>query len=707
MIDNHHERPTALCGLVVMAVFAGSSLPAVATTSDPPAAGSETTSTLDRHSEPETAREGPAITVTASRERAAPDRQSYDVESPDSGTMEAIDAIARLPGAIVNIDGKLAVLGQTNITYMIDGQYVPPDMAMHLPASLIARIEVIANPGAASGSSNGVVINLVLKSQRQEAAKNLILRAQAGTLGNREVSLTHQIKADRLEVILGLGSRHSRRETTTTGEETFLSNTGQPTGTGAELGQSQRHETVRNGSLLVSHDLAPDKGIVLLCVASQSESNSSSQLRRETQAYGMLTADRNVSASQTFEITDATCAPAFVFAKDGESHFQIALSYGLTSRKSALRQDVAGQGVPYIYALREQGEADRHGLTFKRVRKFNQRRNLEIGLEYERSDRRRRYEFGPLPSAIAAPSPTDFRQIQEQWSAYLSYQFPVGQFGIQPGLRVTHLNLDHLGRANEHLGQTGTRRVLPSLHIDYRIGRNTIVRGAFTRKLLTVSEDFFNPYPIGASFDLAAIGDLSLEIGGETNFELSVEMARKGSSTQVRFYGRNRDRGIVPVWRYLATDSFELRYLNAEEDWRLGLNANFKRSITPRLEVSFDLDIFHQEQTWRDEGLQKTRNTSWTGKWNLNWSIDGNDTLLITGQYADAVLSYGAVLPGELSSSLKYTHDFPQNLSLAFELIDFLASDIETNRYRSPTLLRQRDSRIQRRAARLTVSKRF
>lgn len=701
------HRLVALRGCIVMIALAGGCLPAVAATIDQPSTGPESTTAGDPPREQAADAEAPVITVTASRERTAPDRQSYDVQSPDSGTLEAVDAIARLPGAIVNIDGKLAVLGQTNIAYMIDGQYVPADMAMRLPASLIARIEVIANPGAASGSGNGVVINLVLKAERQRSAKDLILRAQAGTLGSREVSLTHQIKNDRLEVILGLGTRRSRQDVTTTGAETFLSPTGQPTGTRTELDQSRRSEAATTASLLVSRDLAPDRSIVLLCVASRNETDTGSRLRRQTSTAGMAPVDQAVTAGQTFEITDATCAPAFVFARNGESHFQIALSFGVTNRKALLRQDITGQGAAYAYTLRERGESERRGFTFKRVRQFNPRRKLEFGLEYEGAERHRRHEFGPSPATSAAPGLAVFRQKQEQWSAYLSYQFPIGRFGIQPGLRLTSLNLDHLGGSGEPLGRTTARRALPSLHVDYRVGRHAIVRGAFTRKLLTVSEDYFNPFPIGVSFDLVTVGDPTLDIGGETNFELSAELARKGTSLQVRFYGRKRDRGIFPVWRYLATDSFELRYLNAHDDRRLGINANYKRAITPRLEASLDLDLFRQEHRWRDGGLQRTRNTSWTAKWNINWSIDGNDSLLVTGQYADDVFSYGTVRSGGLSSSLKYTHDFPGNLTLAIELVDILASDSETNRYAGPGLVRERESRLPRRAARLTLSKRF
>jgi len=158
---------------------------------------------------------------------------------------------------------------------------------------------------------------------------------------------------------------------------------------------------------------------------------------------------------------------------------------------------------------------------------------------------------------------------------------------------------------------------------------------------------------------------------------------------------------------YVSGDLLELRFINGDTDKRIGLNANYKKAISPRLEITVDLDLFRQEQKWEDDTRRELRNTAWTAKWNATWSIDRNDALLVSGQYADKVASFGSIRSEGLASSLKYTHSFPQNLSLAVEFLDFLASDVVLNRYAGPNLTQQTETTTQRKSMRATLSKRF
>lgn len=714
---SNHFSPSWLNGMFVIAVLAGTGAPAPAASRGAeetysgtlrpalPQEGSDSPQTV--LSTKQSAAELETITVTATRGQTSPDRRSYDVDSPDSGTLEAEDAVARLPGALVDINGRLSILGQTQIVYMIDGQFAPDDLARHLPASLIARVEVVANPGAASGTTGSVVVNLILKSEKQRLARSLIARGQFGTRREREAALNFQAKNDKSEIIAGLTWSEGQRRSAATSEETFLDRqTGWPLGTRSRQTRSLRHDTSWNGNLLVTHDLAPDQELVLLCMANAETNRSTDQFERQS-TVAATESKISLSAIRQFNLTTASCSPNYVFAKRGDSHFQLGLSFGATSRRTVLDQDISKRSSSFVFSAKDQGQAEHGGISFKRVRQYDQRRKLEYGVEYEQAGRRRDQVHGPFPTALSGQVSGRFRLHKEEVSAYLSYQFALGRFGLQPGLRLTSLSVKNRAMVGLPSGQSQRRTSLPSLHVDFRPGGNTVLRGSYSRKLLPISEDYFNPFPAASSFDTVTIGNPALEIGTETNFELSAERSGGGTSSQLRLYGRNRTKSIVPTVRYVSGDLLELRFIDGETDKRIGLNASYKKAISPRLEITVDLDMFRQEQAWEDDARRELRNTAWTAKWNATWSIDRNDSLLVSGQYADKVASFGSIRSEGLASSLKYTHSFPQNLSLAIEFLDFLASDVVLNRYAGPNLIQQTETRMERKSMRATLSKRF
>lgn len=103
------------------------------------------------------------------------DKKVYNLEKDivgSSGT--ATEALSNIPSVTVDIDGNVALRGNTNVTIFIDGK---PSGLMgssivaildQIPASSIESIEVITNPSArydAEGSAG--ILNIILKKNKQ------------------------------------------------------------------------------------------------------------------------------------------------------------------------------------------------------------------------------------------------------------------------------------------------------------------------------------------------------------------------------------------------------------------------------------------------------------------------------------------------------------------------------------------------------------
>jgi hypothetical protein len=97
------------------------------------------------------------------------DRKVYDVKSDlqvqgGSGT----DVLRQVPNVAIDIDGNIALRGQENVTILIDGRpasllgMAGQNAFDRIPASSIAKIETITNPGAKfQADGTGGIINIV------------------------------------------------------------------------------------------------------------------------------------------------------------------------------------------------------------------------------------------------------------------------------------------------------------------------------------------------------------------------------------------------------------------------------------------------------------------------------------------------------------------------------------------------------------------
>lgn len=102
----------------------------------------------------------------------------------DAGVGSAIDILEKAPSVQVDAEGTISLRGNSNVTILIDGrpQTVGENSILStLPASSIARIEIISNPSA-KYQSEGVagIINIILKKNKKDVI-SAIANTKAGT----------------------------------------------------------------------------------------------------------------------------------------------------------------------------------------------------------------------------------------------------------------------------------------------------------------------------------------------------------------------------------------------------------------------------------------------------------------------------------------------------------------------------------------------
>lgn len=130
------------------------------------------------------------VTINGSRQLIENkiDKLVYNVEKDitSQGGM-ATDALKKIPGITVDIDGNVELLGNSSIRFLIDGKpsgifgNSVAEALQSIPASQIQSIEVITSPGAKyDAAGTGGIINIILKKNKIEGFNGNI-NVTAGT----------------------------------------------------------------------------------------------------------------------------------------------------------------------------------------------------------------------------------------------------------------------------------------------------------------------------------------------------------------------------------------------------------------------------------------------------------------------------------------------------------------------------------------------
>lgn len=138
------------------------------------------------------------VTSAADGVADAMDRKTYNVaDNVAHAGGSVLQAMASLPGVTVGQDGRVQLRGSDQVMVLIDGKqtaltgFGSQNGLANLPASAVASIEIIHNPGArydANGSAG--VINLILKKEEQVGFNGTLgLMAGAGALWEKHANL--------------------------------------------------------------------------------------------------------------------------------------------------------------------------------------------------------------------------------------------------------------------------------------------------------------------------------------------------------------------------------------------------------------------------------------------------------------------------------------------------------------------------------------
>jgi ferric enterobactin receptor len=142
------------------------------------------------------------VTVTGTRQTIENkiDKLVFNVEKDlTSQGGVATDALKKIPGVTVDVDGKVELLGNSSIRFLIDGKpsglfgNSVADALQSIPNSQIQSIEVITSPSAKyDASGTGGIINIILKKNKVQGFNGNINIATGTRIENGSINLGYK-----------------------------------------------------------------------------------------------------------------------------------------------------------------------------------------------------------------------------------------------------------------------------------------------------------------------------------------------------------------------------------------------------------------------------------------------------------------------------------------------------------------------------------
>lgn len=155
--------------------------------------------------------------VTARKQliKSDAEKTSYEAqEDPDAQSLSALDMLRRVPMVAVDGQDNITVNGRSDFQIYVDGKpnpmlsANPGQLLRSIPASTIARFEVINNPGASYDAEGvGGILNIVLKSAGNLNGYTATLTGIAGNQ-TQSGSLYAMMQQDKVGVTVNVSAMH-------------------------------------------------------------------------------------------------------------------------------------------------------------------------------------------------------------------------------------------------------------------------------------------------------------------------------------------------------------------------------------------------------------------------------------------------------------------------------------------------------------------
>ena len=531
--------------------------------------------------------------VLAPGDQVRIDRRTYTLrDDPLAQSTNMLDVLGRIPSVTVAPSGAVTLLGADNVTIQINGQPVPgtnlEQVLRGITGAEVERIEVITNPGAQySAAASGGIINIITR-QRFDSGLNGSVQAGIDTLGAYHVGVSPSWSRGPWSLSGGFGvwggdqSQDFERERTvfSSGDTTLEEGDQQVEFGGRYLSrltlgyrptERQRYtialDHVRGGNDILRQTETTEAGLL---VSEQSNLNSvefyNDQVNLEFQQDG----------SRPREVFKA-------FAMVQSHGVEFNQTFDFAPVAGTASQAVSTNTIDLINA----------NARVEYERPFGEDRFLTTGLSYDSSDQ----EIANRRETLLGPAvPPDFVALlegrQETVAAFGTFQFELGEWTFQPGVRAENYRREVISAGLE--SDDVDMRYFPSVHIRRGLGEHIDMDLSYTSRIQRPGFNQLDPALRFIDVNRAIQGNPDLDPSLTDAYEANFTYQNGGRSYSLTFYDRISDDIFSPFTETLLDGTIVTTTVNAGTSEQRGVQAILRGPISERWRYSANVNVLNR-----------------------------------------------------------------------------------------------------------------
>ena len=575
--------------------------------------------------------------------RTSIDRNSYSVANDLQATTGSIsDALRNVPSLEVDVQGNVALRGDTNVTILIDGkpsgQFQGDNRGQalqNLPADSIDRVEVITNPSAAfdpNGSAG--IINLVTKKTRKPGLNGSV-RANVGAQGRQNAGASGSYRNGKLTLSGDASWRHDSIKQDFSRERQITEAAGRVRESLQSGTQGGRINTVnlRGGA---DYDVTDKTRLSVELRYARFDFRDRSYERYD-ERVGALTTDAYDRSGRNDQDSEQFAGTVRLHHSFGDDH-TLDLDFGRERNGvDALRTFTAQARGPSSATPFEQfGFAN---VLWKTTAKAEYARplpssaKLKLGYSLEADDNEydNRGARGASPST-AAPDPALinlFRFDRQVHAAYGTYERPIGKLTVLAGLRAEAMLIDIDQVTQAIRAENDDVALYPSLHLSYALTDTQRLKASYSKRIQRPNPFDYNPFRVYQDPQNFRAGNPDLEPQKTDSYELGYEYRKSGAIYQATFYYRDVRDSVNDVVRDMGGGVFLTTRANVGESRTAGVEFVANGRLTRELTYNVSGNAYWTEIDGRGVGFGGRVRDGWTvqGRGNLSWQATPDDFL--------------------------------------------------------------------------------
>jgi outer membrane receptor protein involved in Fe transport len=638
------------------------------------------------------------VTGTRADVVATPDRVSFRVTDDlqvQTGTLA--DALRAVPGVEVDLQGRVSLRGDADVTILIDGRPSAMlrgesrgDVLLSMPANRVERVELITNPSAAlSPEGSAGVINLVTRRVSKDT-RTAAVRATVGGRDRYALNLGGALSKGRLSATGDIGYRRF----TTDADVVELRSRVDPT-TGSVV-DSRLDSAIRNSltaqTARVGVDYDLDKKNRISGELSYREASGDvARAERFRSADAATSYDRASSTDLSQRALDARASWRRTLpGKDHELLAEVEVENGRLRREvEGVTAFTAGGG--FSERIRNAGERTDYTAKVDYKRPVGKEGALELGYQANVSNSRFDYagaRGAAFDSLVPVPGLTNqFDYDLSVHALFGTYKFGLGKLDVETGLRLEQALTRIVQIADATRFDNDYFRAYPTLHLGYALSKTDQLRGSYSRRIQRPSAQDLNPYLFYVDPQNVRRGNPNLLPEVTNSFELGWQHRKAGNFVSLTGFYRHASGGVTDILSDLGNGVFLTSRANLATAERAGAELIANGRLSKKLSYNGSATILWTSIDSRAGGVTARRSgTTAIVRANLSWQPKPKDYFQLNAVYTGKQL-----LPqGYRSSSgilnLGYRRKFNERLSGLVTAQNVLDTARQVTLFESPTL---------------------